>query len=1033
MAQNIALKLQLYGTEVAIENMEQLEMAIRTSRDELKRLTIGSQEFDKMANQIKKAESQLKNLQKQAEGKDLEAQIGDFGKLGGAIGASFAGATAALQLFGKESEDATAAITTAQNALTLALAARGAAEGAVVVKTYASIVATKIQTIATNTLNASTRAFFATLLANPLTLIITLLGAAAVALYAFGDSEEETAEKTVDLTGKMQENAAAVVVETQKMQILTQVINDQNSTQEQRLGAYAELQKLVPTLTNLTLEQAEAEGVINEYIADQIRLLELRARAKALEEVVFEDEKKRVQQQIAQLQNLNIVRGQERMELERRLKLGGGTAEFIRRELQAFDDETQVIRESLDPKKQYYKITQEISGIQQKQTEILDGQKKATEQLEKSEQQRLNTLRQLLEIRLQQISLEQAAERQIQNQLTAGGEIAESEAGIVKALKDRLNTQNALIKSLEQFLPLSMRLNEVMSPEMTDEAGNSFRKLRNDILGVYDTIITEGPLTNQSLANLFIGPDGLLKKTADFKREFKDVFDEATIKNIETYVGNARVLADFFNKNIKAAKDQKIDLENILRVYAGLVDASDDLNLGAKTREEIIRKLAQQEKDLLNIQIQSLQTNSKDYQDLLKQRETATGQTLDDINAQLKRFDDEFAKTAADGVKNITGLILQTDKFDQGINNTEASVKKLNKQLKQGTPDAINAFILANRQLFAQDLQLGFGGFNAQDLEKIDEEITSGRFDRFQVFAADINDLEYKLLKDGFDIRKMSYEQKLVLLREFIAKEVKDTEQGDKEVSDNFKKRTTNILAGLQGLQSALTSLAQQTSDYYRFQLDQLEAYNQKIQDQIVGTSEEANQKRLEADTIYQNKRKELEKKAAKTALQISLAQSISNAAEAITKAFAQGGPVLGQIASVVVAGINAAQIGIITAQLNSLNSMQRGGYIRTGQGGIVVGPSHEFGGVTFGQAGVQLEGGEAVLNRVSSMRFNDLLSSVNMAGGGKPLIMNNFDDSRLLEALAKQKMEPIRAYVVESDITSSQAVQRRLEQLSTL
>jgi hypothetical protein len=46
---------------------------------------------------------------------------------------------------------------------------------------------------------------------------------------------------------------------------------------------------------------------------------------------------------------------------------------------------------------------------------------------------------------------------------------------------------------------------------------------------------------------------------------------------------------------------------------------------------------------------------------------------------------------------------------------------------------------------------------------------------------------------------------------------------------------------------------------------------------------------------------------------------------------------------------------------------------------------------------------------------------------------MNNFDDSRLLEALAKQKSEPIRAYVVESDITQSQTVQRRLEQLSTL
>ena len=52
------------------------------------------------------------------------------------------------------------------------------------------------------------------------------------------------------------------------------------------------------------------------------------------------------------------------------------------------------------------------------------------------------------------------------------------------------------------------------------------------------------------------------------------------------------------------------------------------------------------------------------------------------------------------------------------------------------------------------------------------------------------------------------------------------------------------------------------------------------------------------------------------------------------------------------------------------------------------------------------------------------------MAGGGKPLV-NNFDDSRIVEAIAKQRNEPIRAYVVESDITNKQQITRRLEQLA--
>jgi len=47
--------------------------------------------------------------------------------------------------------------------------------------------------------------------------------------------------------------------------------------------------------------------------------------------------------------------------------------------------------------------------------------------------------------------------------------------------------------------------------------------------------------------------------------------------------------------------------------------------------------------------------------------------------------------------------------------------------------------------------------------------------------------------------------------------------------------------------------------------------------------------------------------------------------------------------------------------------------------------------------------------------------------------VMNNFDDSRLIEAIAKQRNMPLRAYVVEQDITNSQTVQRRLEQLAQI
>lgn len=53
--------------------------------------------------------------------------------------------------------------------------------------------------------------------------------------------------------------------------------------------------------------------------------------------------------------------------------------------------------------------------------------------------------------------------------------------------------------------------------------------------------------------------------------------------------------------------------------------------------------------------------------------------------------------------------------------------------------------------------------------------------------------------------------------------------------------------------------------------------------------------------------------------------------------------------------------------------------------GGMVKGPSHKNGGVKFDVGGevVELEGGEAVINKKSTKMFKDILSKINQAGGG--------------------------------------------------
>jgi len=86
-------------------------------------------------------------------------------------------------------------------------------------------------------------------------------------------------------------------------------------------------------------------------------------------------------------------------------------------------------------------------------------------------------------------------------------------------------------------------------------------------------------------------------------------------------------------------------------------------------------------------------------------------------------------------------------------------------------------------------------------------------------------------------------------------------------------------------------------------------------------------------------------------------------------------------------AAATAAQLAVIQSQ-----SFALGGKIEEfADGGMVHGPSHAQGGVKFATGGrvVELEGGEAVINKRSTAMFGPQLSAMNVAGGGKAFFQN--------------------------------------------
>ena len=133
----------------------------------------------------------------------------------------------------------------------------------------------------------------------------------------------------------------------------------------------------------------------------------------------------------------------------------------------------------------------------------------------------------------------------------------------------------------------------------------------------------------------------------------------------------------------------------------------------------------------------------------------------------------------------------------------------------------------------------------------------------------------------------------------------------------------------------------------------------------------------------------------------------------------------------ILAAGASAAVGGLIDKQLDKFGS---GGMIEEfANGGLVHGKSHAQGGEKFAVGGrvVELEGGEAVINKRSTAMFGRQLSAMNAAGGGV-----KFADGGLLNqpsfsqqqfnALGQNQMMGAmggasKVVVVEADITSSQ------------
>ena len=241
-------------------------------------------------------------------------------------------------------------------------------------------------------------------------------------------------------------------------------------------------------------------------------------------------------------------------------------------------------------------------------------------------------------------------------------------------------------------------------------------------------------------------------------------------------------------------------------------------------------------------------------------------------------------------------------------------------------------------------------------LESLEQQLIN-----YQDYGKDVTAIETKIADLKFRMKKKAFDDQL----EADNETVKNVEKQREMFKDAF------ISAVEDGISTGFDLNQQNRERELEADLDNLRL---KAENGII------TQEQFEAKSL------ELRKEAFQKQKQVDTMQAVINGAVAITKTIAQLGGVQaitpwGAALLALIGATTAAEVAMIQSQ-----EFAKGGLIKFAQGGMVEGKSHAQGGEKFAAGGrvVELEHGEAVINKRATNQYKPLLSAINESTGGQ-------------------------------------------------
>ncbi len=363
--------------------------------------------------------------------------------------------------------------------------------------------------------------------------------------------------------------------------------------------------------------------------------------------------------------------------------------------------------------------------------------------------------------------------------------------------------------------------------------------------------------------------------------------------------------------------------------------------------------------------------------DLFKEKGGIFNSILDDINNLGDKAGEELGDSIAKGISK--GLIEQQSKI----------ISDLQKSITEATTEQEIIVLKAKLEFEKDELkrlqELG------QEIELINARSTGDL----------INALRLEKKKEGDLAREKANEEHNQKLKEADLARRKEFEEHNQElkttagifIEENAKLLKDSALKVSQEISDTVFDQQKQANERRKqFEIGQLTITDQRERDVLqsrldsglISQAEfESNRLALEQRTAEERTR--IEREAFERKKDIDTAQAIINGALAITQSLANTAlpfpaSLVGPIA---IAASTALQVATIRSQ-------KFGGGGVSKSGGLLQGRSHQQGGIPAivgGSTPIEMEGGEAVINKNATRKHLSLLSAINQDGGGVPLM----------------------------------------------